>query len=425
MYRFDSQKIHENGFPQYYDGKLFVYDIYRGWAKSISLTPDNDQHISIDPFLPSKNFLGTIDMKFAQDGRLYTLEFNPNGYGKLYRIDYFADAIKTPLAKFTMNTDNGSLPLTVNFSSAESKDLNLGGQIIAYEWDFDNNGSVDSTDANPTFVYTADGVLTAKLTVYNQFGKQSSLSRKIYPGNTRPVINVVRPLEGSFYDQGMTVNYQVNVNDPDESIVQNNIQVLPALGHDLHSHDFSLARGPTGSFQTLLTSGHSDGSNLYYLLKTRYVDKGKGRTPALRGAKVIKLNPRKMEAEFYNEQSGLSVEDIKQGGQVIDRNLGNIVEGSWFSFNPVNLSDVKNIRFRVSSATAGGIVEARFDSPIGQLLGIASMGGSGDWFNYIFIDMPINVAHNNPRKVYFVFKNHNGQEGFIMNVESLEFLKGQ
>ena len=40
----------------------------------------------------------------------------------------------------------------MQFSSEGSNDPE--GTPLTYAWDFDNNGTVDSTDANPTHTYT-------------------------------------------------------------------------------------------------------------------------------------------------------------------------------------------------------------------------------------------------------------------------------
>ncbi len=63
---------------------------------------------------------------------------------------------------FTADVTSGPTPLTVNFT-----DLSVAqpGPITSWEWDFDNNGSVDATTQNPTWVYNAIGVYTVKLTV--------------------------------------------------------------------------------------------------------------------------------------------------------------------------------------------------------------------------------------------------------------------
>ncbi|MDO8282198.1 MAG: PKD domain-containing protein, partial [Thermodesulfovibrionia bacterium] len=53
-------------------------------------------------------------------------------------------------------------------------------QPLTYEWDFDNNGTVDSTLSNPSYEYTTEGTYTVKLTVTDFDGSTNSLTRTNY-----------------------------------------------------------------------------------------------------------------------------------------------------------------------------------------------------------------------------------------------------
>ena len=63
-------------------------------------------------------------------------------------------------AEFTGTPVSGAAPLNVVFSSAASV-----GAITTYAWDFDGNGTTDSTAANPTRSYATPGTYTVSLTV--------------------------------------------------------------------------------------------------------------------------------------------------------------------------------------------------------------------------------------------------------------------
>lgn len=56
----------------------------------------------------------------------------------------------------------------IQFNSDESYDPD--GTIVGYEWDFETDGVVDSTDANPTHTYDATGAYTATLCVEDNEG---------------------------------------------------------------------------------------------------------------------------------------------------------------------------------------------------------------------------------------------------------------
>ncbi|RKY14926.1 MAG: hypothetical protein DRP63_07705, partial [Planctomycetota bacterium] len=71
------------------------------------------------------------------------------------------DLVVNPLLKadFDANPTSGTAPLTVNFSNKST------GVVTQWQWDFDNNGTVDSTDQNPSWTYNSSGWYTVKLTV--------------------------------------------------------------------------------------------------------------------------------------------------------------------------------------------------------------------------------------------------------------------
>ncbi len=74
------------------------------------------------------------------------------------KIDYISvgDLI---IADFTADPLTGLAPLTVNFTNTSS------GAITVWEWDFDNDGNIDSTEENPIYIYTEIGVYTVSLFV--------------------------------------------------------------------------------------------------------------------------------------------------------------------------------------------------------------------------------------------------------------------
>ncbi len=57
-----------------------------------------------------------------------------------------------PSAKFSASPVAGDAPLTVQFTDAST-----GITPLTYEWDFNNDGTVDSAEQNPAFDYTTGG----------------------------------------------------------------------------------------------------------------------------------------------------------------------------------------------------------------------------------------------------------------------------
>lgn len=69
---------------------------------------------------------------------------------------------------FTSDVTRGVSPLTVQFSDRSYS--TLPGGIIAWAWDFDNDGIVDSNQPNPLHTYTACGNYTVSLTIADNSG---------------------------------------------------------------------------------------------------------------------------------------------------------------------------------------------------------------------------------------------------------------
>lgn len=74
-----------------------------------------------------------------------------------------------PVADFIANPVSGLAPLTVAFSDQSANN------VTAYAWDFNNDGTIDSTHQNPTYTYTASGSYTVNLTVTGPGGTNTKI----------------------------------------------------------------------------------------------------------------------------------------------------------------------------------------------------------------------------------------------------------
>jgi PKD repeat protein len=64
-----------------------------------------------------------------------------------------------PVANFSGTPTTGTVPLAVSFTDTST------GEITGWSWDFDNNGTEDSTDQNPTYTYNDAGTYSVTLEV--------------------------------------------------------------------------------------------------------------------------------------------------------------------------------------------------------------------------------------------------------------------
>ncbi|MDD2553523.1 MAG: PKD domain-containing protein, partial [Desulfotomaculaceae bacterium] len=73
-------------------------------------------------------------------------------------------APSVPVAAFTADTTSGTAPLMVSFTDQSTN------SPTSWAWDFDNDGTVESTEQNPSYQYTEAGTYSVKLTVTNAAG---------------------------------------------------------------------------------------------------------------------------------------------------------------------------------------------------------------------------------------------------------------
>ncbi len=89
-----------------------------------------------------------------------------------------------PVAAFSATPLTGNAPLTVQLTDAST-----GTGPLTYAWDFNNDGNVDSTAQNPSFVYTTAGTYTVKLTVTNAIGRDDeTASITVTPSPTMDIL---------------------------------------------------------------------------------------------------------------------------------------------------------------------------------------------------------------------------------------------
>ncbi|KOG24707.1 MULTISPECIES: RICIN domain-containing protein, partial [Streptomyces] len=351
------------------------------------------------PFVAELGLRSPIDMKFGPDGAMYVAEwgigYSPsNTDDGIYRIDYVAGN-RTPLVKASATPDTGQAPLQVTFSSDGTADPDAG-DVLTYAWDF-GDGST-GTGPNPTHTYTANGTYTARLTVTDSGGKSAGVNVPIIVGNTRPTVTFTTPVNGRVFSFGDTITYQISVTDPEDGTVDcSRVAVTVALGHDSHAHDTGQYTGCSGSIPTG-SSGHDATANTYLVLSAAYTD-----DDGLQGTTTVVLQPRLKQAEYFTAQSGIRV--VEQSGAQNGKRVGDISDGDWISFKPLNLTGVESATFRVSAPSdTGGSIELRSGSPTGALIATSPVPSTGGWDNYVDLT-PVAVTDTaTTQTVYVVFR---------------------
>ncbi|HEU5146784.1 MAG TPA: carbohydrate-binding protein, partial [Chryseosolibacter sp.] len=351
---------------------------------------------------------GFIDLKIGPDGQLYILEYGAGccpqnvGTGKLVRVDFTGiDSNKAPEVSVSTNTISGPVPLTVDFSSVGTSDPD--GDALNFEWDFQSDGVVDATDANPSFTYTVAGTFSALLRVTDSKGVTSAKSVLIYPGNSAATFMLNYPPDGGMFSWEDEVRFDFDVVDEqdgstvDGSISCSKIGVVPSFGHLNHAHDGIAINQCEGTFELDPTIHDAQGQdNIFYAFKVNFTD-----NQGLTIFDQISIYPKIMEAEFYtlqNQTKLINNTDGLGGGQYSVRALS---DRAFISFPNRNLQNIHSITCRLAS-TAGATIEVRADSPTGTLLSTATIPVTGSldrWTNFTTTITDPGGKHD----LYFIF----------------------
>ncbi len=157
-------------YPEYYNGKLFIYDWIRGWIKVVTLQPNGDFE-QMEPFMPHIKLHNCIDMEAGPDGRLYLLEYGTAWFQKnpdagLSRIDY--SEVPSSIA----------IPETTGAdTSASAHGKYASGYALTQVLDCKSCHKENSASIGPSFVRVAEKYAgDKKATVY--------LSEKIVKGGS-------------------------------------------------------------------------------------------------------------------------------------------------------------------------------------------------------------------------------------------------
>ncbi|MEU4680133.1 PQQ-dependent sugar dehydrogenase [Micromonospora sp. NPDC023737] len=291
-YDYDGRSTSRTRWPAYYDGVPLFYEWTRDYIKEFRLDGQGNVR-DIRPVVPSLVVDNPMDMEFGPDGALYVLEYG-DGYfaenpdAQLSRID-FVRGNRTPIPQISADPTVGQAPLTVHFSSAGTVDPD--GDRLRYAWDFDADGSVDSTDPNPSWTYQTNGRYNPTVKVTDSTGRSAAATLPLLVGPRAPIVEFVTPTAGQPFQFGQTVAFEVRVID-DLPVECSRVRVTYILGHDEHGHPLSSATGCTGTITTFLDPGHGGADNLRAVFVAEYTDAPTDPdVPPQTGSAEVVLNP--------------------------------------------------------------------------------------------------------------------------------------
>lgn len=123
-----------------------------------------------------------------------------------------------------------------------------------------------------------------------------------------------------------------------------------------------------------------------------------------------------IEAESYNNMSGVKNEASSEGGQ----NVGFINNGDYIVVNNVNFGTTGPTQFYARVATtAGGNIEIRIDSLTGTLVGTCPVMSTGGWQTWATQSCAVSGA-TGTHSVYLKFT---GSSGYLFNINWFKFIQ--
>lgn len=209
-------------YPDYFNGKLFIYDWIRDYIKAVTVLPNGDFD-KMDPFMEHIKFNAIIDMEVGSDGRIYLLEygkgwFTENPDAGLSRIDYISGNRPPKVDSLAVDKLSGTLPLTIS-ARVSAKDPE--NDNLTYVWSV---GNKTQETKEPVLNYTIKEPGEYPLSVaVRDDEKASSISSEVtvYAGNEEPRVDITLEGNRSFYFPGKPVKYQIKVIDDDSVNMKN------------------------------------------------------------------------------------------------------------------------------------------------------------------------------------------------------------
>lgn len=201
--------------PEYFEGKLFIYDWIRNWIMLVTMDDEGDL-LRIDPFMSNTTFYNLIDMEVGPDGTIYILEYGTGWFTKndnsgLYKIAY-NDGNRPPSAILEVESYAGPVPFELNLDASRSVDPD--GDVLSYSW-YVNDELLETTEL-PQYRHVIEepGVYYVHLVVDdgNEGTANSGLST-IIAGNSRPKVDIALEGNQQFYFNNQPIQYTVHVED--------------------------------------------------------------------------------------------------------------------------------------------------------------------------------------------------------------------
>jgi PKD repeat protein len=261
-----------SNFPAEYQGRYLHAnfnnndDPNQSWLHGFTMST-NDELTQTHSFLPHAFGITCMAVN-PVNGYLYYAS-----YGGSIREVKYDTSNQPPVARANQDVKYGTSPLTVNFTGNLSTDPENG--VLTYSWNF-GDGSVVSTDVNPTHIFTAPDANPIRydvtLTVTDDQNQTSTTSLIVSVNNTPPVINSTTVDNMNIFANINIENValQATVTDTETPTNQLAFKWERALFHDTHHHPEPIDTQQSSNL--MITPVPCDNEVYYYQVKLTVTD---------------------------------------------------------------------------------------------------------------------------------------------------------
>lgn len=218
----------ETRYPDYYNGKVFIYEWMRNFIKVVTLDEKGDFY-KMEPFLSGTKLNAVIDMEMAPNGRIYMLEYGSGWFSKnpdagLSYIEYNGGNRLPVVGELKVDKLSGALPYKIT-ATVEARDPEK--KALSYTWDLGNGEKKTTTEPKLEYTYTKAGDFSISVEVTDDAqGKVKSNAVAVYSGNETPDVKVAVEGNQTFYFPGVPVKYKVTVSDKDDAAAGQDLSTL-------------------------------------------------------------------------------------------------------------------------------------------------------------------------------------------------------
>jgi len=312
----------------------------------------------ISPFTPTKK-------TFSATKKVVSIQFGPHKGGQamyymtrdhagnkgnagLFRIAYTGSSNRNPKAFIEADNTVGFAPLTVSFDGTQSYDPD--GDRITYEWDFDDDGRVDSTEAKPSFTFTEAGTFSAKLVVKDGKGGSAKTTIRIDADNTPPRPTIISPRNGDTFAVGDVFRLVGEAFDGEDGKLDDSALTWEVRQHhNTHYHPF-LDPGTAGNNFDLWPAPEPedfDASLTSYLAIRLTATDSKG----LSTTTEVIVQPKVVEIDFDTVPSGMEI--VVNGDEFITPTTITTWENHKFDIE-APVQEMNGVNYRLESWSDGG-----------------------------------------------------------------------